>query len=185
MIRFSFVYGIWDRSGGSIWPPGVWIGVGVVGSWCVGGGGVGGPMALGWGVRVWRNGLPSFWWLPFRVADSQSGWWSLRRWHPLQVSHSDSGSGSGILRDSLRGNISFVLVCLIWVVVWVLVLGWLGLVAGGGFHLLLLLGYPGGRMPGAKVLERVGFASWGRWLVDIVFGGCVWGWVKLFSSRLW
>jgi len=24
------------------------------------------------------------------------------------VSHSDSGSGSGILRDSLRGNISFV-----------------------------------------------------------------------------
>ena len=26
----------------------------------------------------------------------------------MQVSHSDSGSGSGILRDSLRGNISFV-----------------------------------------------------------------------------
>jgi len=26
------------------------------------------------------------------------------------VSHSDSGSGSGILRDSLQGNISFVLV---------------------------------------------------------------------------
>jgi len=27
----------------------------VVGNWCVCGGGVGGPMALGWGVRVRRN----------------------------------------------------------------------------------------------------------------------------------
>jgi len=45
------------------------------------------------------------------------------------VSHSNGGSGSGLLRDSLRGNISFVL-SLVWE--WVLlVFGRPGLVAGG------------------------------------------------------
>ena len=44
------------------------------------------------------------------------------------MSHSDSESGSGILRDSLRGNISFVL-SLVWE--WMLVFGRPGLVAGG------------------------------------------------------
>ena len=52
----------------------MWDRVVVVGSRCVGSGGVGGPMAGLGGVRVRRNGLPSFWWLPFRVARSQSGW---------------------------------------------------------------------------------------------------------------
>ena len=73
----------------------------------------------------------------------------------MQVSHSDSGSGSGILRDSLRGNISFVDDG---IGSGVVVLGPTGAsLPVVNLCLLLLLGYPGGRMPGAKVLERVGF----------------------------
>ena len=45
------------------------------------------------------------------------------------MSHSDSGSGSGILTDSLRGNISFVL--MFGLGVGLLFLGRPGLVPGG------------------------------------------------------
>ena len=51
----------------------------MVGSRCVGGGGVGGPMALSWGVRVRRNGFPVFGgcllgWRILRVAcDTRDG----------------------------------------------------------------------------------------------------------------
>ena len=46
----------------------------MVGSWCVGGHGVSGSIVLGWEIRVQRNRIPVFRRLPFRVADSQSGW---------------------------------------------------------------------------------------------------------------
>ena len=55
----------------------------------------------GMGYRVF-GGCLSGW------RSSQSGWSYLRGGHPLQVSHSDGGSGSGNLRESRRGTISFV-----------------------------------------------------------------------------
>jgi len=66
-----FLSKAWVWEGGSFWPSGIRDRVGVVGGWCVGSCGVGGPMALGWGVRVRRN--------EFRVfGDCLPGWRILR-----------------------------------------------------------------------------------------------------------